>query len=324
VLNCNRSSTYRTSCFAAKDEDILSKIQTIKLSNPHYGLRRLKTCLKIEYDTVINIKKLRRICRSNNIIAKTRKKQPPKRDIKLEDTSQEHPNLIKDIFKIKYIHNKGELDKYGNPKLLRTQQLTDQDLKPNQIWASDFTYLPYHNQNYYLGTTIDIFTKEITGFHLSTVHSTALIIKTLEQAIKHFDPPQIIHSDQGSEYRSQEYQQLLESKNIQCSMSAKSSPWQNGFQESFYNNFKLELEFHSLPKNLNYAQIYNYIANQIDYYNNHRIHTTIENIPAKHRQNYYISNKVKNQNENQNENLTKTRNKEPKLEENFVLQEWGA
>lgn len=316
VLGVNRSNTYKASCFDNKDEDILSKIQTIKLSNQYYGLRRLKTCLELEYGIVVNIKKLRRICSTNNIIAKTRKKQPPKRDIKLGDMSQEHPNLIKDIFKIKYIHQKGEVDKHGNPKLIRTQQLTDQQLQPNQIWASDFTYLQYYNQNYYLGTTIDIYTKEITGFHLSSFHSTDLIVNTLQKAITHFNPPQIIHSDQGSEYRSQEYQDLLKYNNIICSMSAKSSPWQNGFQESFYNNFKLELELDNLPKNLNYAQIYNYIANQIDYYNNSRIHTTIENIPARHRQNYYIKSKTKNQ--------IKKGIKEPKLEENFVLQKWGA
>jgi transposase InsO family protein len=308
VLSCNRSSTYRKSCFIAKDSDILSKIKTIKLSNPYYGLRRIRMCLKLEYEIIVNIKKIRRICRTNNINAKTRTKQPPKRDQKLEDMNQQYPNLIQEIFQIKYTHKKGGLDKHGNPKLEKTQTLTDQDLRPNHIWASDFTYLKYCNQNYYLGTTIDIYTKEITGFHLSTVHSTTLIIKTLEQGIKHYNSPQIIHSDQGSEYRSQDYQDLLESNNIQCSMSSKSSPWQNGFQESFYNNFKLELEFHSLPKNLNYAQIYNYIANQIDYYNNHRIHTTIENTPSRHHENYNKLHQIKPN----------------KLEENFMLQKWGA
>jgi putative transposase len=308
VLNCNRSSTYRISKFVDKDSDILSKIKTIKLGNPYYGLRRLKVCLKLEYDTVVNIKKLRRICRDNNIIAKTRTKQPPKRDQKLEDMNQQYPNLIQEIFKIKYTHKKGELDKHGNPKLEKTQEINDQDLRPNHIWASDFTYLKYFNQMYYLGTTIDIYTKEITGFHLSTVHNSNLIIKTLEQGLKHYNSPQIIHSDQGSEYRSQDYQNLLKVNNIQCSMSAKSSPWENSYQESFYNNFKLELEFHNLPKNLNYAQIYNYIANQIDYYNNHRIHTTIQTTPAKHRTNHNKLHTIK----------------ELKLEENFVLQKWGA
>jgi transposase InsO family protein len=244
-MSCNRSSTYRTSCFTSKDADILAKIQTIKLSNPHYGLRRVRICLKLEYDTVVNIKKLRRIFRDNNIIAKTRTKQPPKRDLNLPDLNPEHPNLIQEIFQIKYTHKKEELDKNGNPKLEKSREINDQNLKPNYIWASDFTYLKYYNQMYYLGTTIDIYTKEITGFHLSTIHSTALIAKTLEQGIKHYNSPLIIHSDQGgkwdlgfpsqslattgSEYRSQDYQDLLKTNNIQCSMSAKSSPWENGF-----------------------------------------------------------------------------------------------
>jgi len=69
-------------------------------------------------------------------------------------------------------------------------------------------------------------------------------------------------------------------------MSKKSSPWENGFQESFYGKFKDELELKELPKHSSFAELYNYIANQIDYYNNYRIHTTIRNIPARFRLEY--------------------------------------
>jgi transposase InsO family protein len=298
-------------------------------------------CLKLQYNITANIKKLRRICKTNGITAKTRSKSGslPKRDISLSDMSPVIPNLVSQYFDVTYRHVSGVSGSKGKPeseeskseskpkptesaksestksestkqqpKLISTKTCQTKDLKPNQIWASDFTYLKYNNQFYYLATTIDIFTKEITGFHISTTHNTNLISITLQQAIKRYGSPKILHSDQGTEYRSQEYQTLLRDNNIKCSMSQKSSPWQNGFQESYYNNFKLELELNLLPKNLTYTELYNYIENQIDYYNNHRIHTSIQNIPSRFRKQYRRQQRHPNQNQNQNSNSNSNSN----------------
>lgn len=305
-----------------RDQKLIELITQIRLDNPWYGHRRLRLALYHSYNQTVGINRIRRVCNLHNLQPTTRKKQPPKRDHNLPDTK--HPNLIKDMFNIQYHHQP------GNPKPIKTQQANDQDLKPNQVWASDFTYLSYGTKQnpiwYYLGTTIDLYTKEITGFHLSTAHNSNLVIMTLHQALKRFKPPEICHSDQGSEYRSESYQNFLTINNIKCSMSAKSSPWENGFQESFYNNFKLELEFDKLPKNLTYLEIYNYIANQIQYYNHHRIHTKIKTTPAKHRANYH-----KSQQTNQYRYTSQiTKPPQPKLdftleqEENLVLHKMGA
>jgi len=53
--------------------------------------------------------------------------------------------------------------------------------------------------------------------------------------------PLVVHTDQGSEYTSKEYAKLMRSLNVRISMSKKGSPWENGFQESFYDNFKTDL-----------------------------------------------------------------------------------
>jgi putative transposase len=295
-----------------RDQEIIDLIQEIRIDNPWYGHRRLRLSLAQDHNQNVGINRIRRICNLHDLPPKMRKKHPPKRD--QNQPESKHPNLIKEIFDIQYHHQP------GSSRPIKTQTLTDQNLKPNQIWASDFTYLNYGTKQnpfwYYLGTTIDIYTKEITGFHLSTAHNSNLVILTLQQAIKHYNPPEICHSDQGTEYGSEDYQAILKANNIKCSMSAKSSPWQNGFQESFYNNFKLELEFDQLPRNLSYAEIYNYIANQIQYHNQHRIHTKIKTTPAKHRANYYAS--------------QPTNPPQPKLnftlnqEENLVLHKVGA
>ena len=172
------------------------------------------------------------------------------------------------------------------PNLIKSILTENQLSKPNQIWCTDFTYLKFHGVRLYLSTFIDGFTKEITGVHLSTKHDTNMVLTTLNQAIQYYGEPEIIHSDQGSEYTSFEFQNTLGEYNIQSSNSAKGSPWQNGIQESFYGKFKTELELDQLPRTASYLDIYNHIINQVDYYNNYRIHSSIENIPSEYRANF--------------------------------------
>jgi len=90
--------------------------------------------------------------------------------------------------------------------------------------------------------------------------------------------PQYFHSDQGSEYRSEEHANYLTKLGVVVSMSRKSSPWQNGRQESFYAQFKLELG------NPNRFETENHLCEaiwrQIYYYNHKRIHTALAMPPV--------------------------------------------
>ncbi|MBV8141843.1 MAG: transposase [Verrucomicrobia bacterium] len=96
----------------------------------------------------------------------------------------------------------------------------------------------------YLATFMDVYTREIVGWHAATSHAKELILEALVDAIKTLGHiPKTVHTDQGSEYCSKEYLSFLTSMGIQISMSNKASPWENGYQESFYNNFKTDLGF---------------------------------------------------------------------------------
>lgn len=77
------------------------------------------------------------------------------------------------------------------------------------IYASDFTYLKYHGRWMYVATVLDVFTREIVGVSVLTTHSTQLILNALASAVLHRPPPRIIHSDQGSEYTSTDYTNLV-------------------------------------------------------------------------------------------------------------------
>jgi putative transposase len=255
-LNTNRSNSYRISKIQTKDQVLVEEINQIRLNNPYYGLKRLKVAF-LKQNQIISLNRLRRVCQLHNLQPKSYSKNWVKpKDKGLIDSKI--PNLIKEL-KIN---------------------------KPNQVWCADFTYLKFQGYQYYLATVIDAYTKEITGFHLSTSHNTDLIVNALNRAYKQYGKPQITHNDQGSEYRSSQYLELLESLGITASNSAKSSPWENAFQESFYGKFKPELELKQLAYGSTFMDLYNYIANQIDYYNNFRIHTAIMETPTEFRQKF--------------------------------------
>ena len=158
--------------------------------------------------------------------------------------------------------------------------LTDFDLNaPSQIWASDFTYLPYFNNKFiYLATIIDCFTKEIITWDLSVKHKSDFIIDSLLNGLTKRKKPKIFHSDQGSEYKCQKLQKILRSNKIKQSMASKGSPWQNGMQESFYGKLKLELGHPKCYETL--GELIEAISHQIYYYNNKRIHTAIKCPPV--------------------------------------------
>lgn len=152
-------------------------------------------------------------------------------------------------------------------------------IRPDIILVGDFTHIPYRGKILYLATFMDVYTREIVGWHISIRHTKELVLEALLDAIKHLGVvPKIVHTDQGSEYCSKEYISFLKELGIQISMSKKQSPWENAYQESFYNNFKTDLglefdRFESLGKLI--AAIYQ----TINYYNNERIHTTLKMSP---------------------------------------------
>jgi transposase InsO family protein len=148
--------------------------------------------------------------------------------------------------------------------------------KSNQAWVSDFTYLPQPNSKFvYLATVLDAYTREIIGWNFGVRHNSQLVTEALKVALnKRNKPPEMFHSDQGSEYRSKDLSEILISKNIQASMSAKSSPWQNGKQESFYQKFKLELGHPNIYETR--GELFEAIAIQIHYYNHRRIHSALK------------------------------------------------
>lgn len=156
-------------------------------------------------------------------------------------------------------------------------------LKPSVIWVSDFTYLRYQEKFLYLSTFMDRYTREIVGWDISTRHTKELVINAFWDAVKTTQSfPRIVHSDQGVEYACEGYITLMQKLGIQISMSKKASPWENAYQESFYNNFKTDLGL-EFDRFLTVGELIEAIHHTIIYYNRERIQTTLRMPPAKYR-----------------------------------------
>jgi putative transposase len=158
-------------------------------------------------------------------------------------------------------------------------------IKPNVFWVGDFTRLIWNQKIIYLATFMDQFSREVVGWSISTKHTTEFIIEAFMDAVSNFGIPKVTHTDQGSEYKSSDYTDLLESLGIRVSHSVKASPWENAYQESFYDNFKtdLGLEFERFETPGEFIEA---IHRTIFYYNNQRIHTKLRMPPAKFKQKF--------------------------------------
>lgn len=145
------------------------------------------------------------------------------------------------------------------------------------IYASDFTYLKFKGRWVYVATVIDVFSREIVGVSVLTTHNTQLVLNALASAVLHRPPPRIVHSDQGSEYTSADYTKFVQSLGIQQSMSAPGCPWENGYQESFYKGFKLDLGDPNRHETL--GELVAAIYQTLNYYNERRPHSALRLSP---------------------------------------------
>lgn len=244
-LNISRSSLYYCPKLPEKDLKLKAQIEKVATVHKAYGHRRIAIALKINKKRILRVMKLFNL-------KPQRKRRKPK---KLKDFNQV-PMAIPNLIKGTIIENQ------------------------NQVWVSDFTYLPYFGKFVYVATVEDVFSRQIIGWEVSMNHNTDLVANALLNAVenRYFLSPKIIHSDQGSEYRHKEYLNLLKSLGINPSMSVKASPWQNGYQESFYSGFKLELGHPEIYLDL--GELTEAIAQQIHYYNYERIHLALKCPPA--------------------------------------------
>jgi putative transposase len=160
------------------------------------------------------------------------------------------------------------LRKFINPYLLRGIKIT----RPNQVWCTDITYIPMKKGFMYLTAIIDVYSRKIVGWSISNSLAAQWCKDMLEEAIAAHGVPEIVNTDQGTQYTSAAWTQYLESEGIQISMDGKGRALDNVWIERFWKSIKYDYIF------LNPAddgfELYEGVQNHIAYYNDKTHHTT--------------------------------------------------
>jgi transposase InsO family protein len=247
-LGVTRSLLYYTPKLPARDEEVNIQIEAVLKENPEYGHKRIAIALKL------NKKRILRVMKKFGIKPRRRHVRTPKKLDDLRQSKSDLPNISRLFCPI----------------------------REGIVWASDFTYLYFQGRFFYLATLIDVWTREIVGYHLSRFHTSELILVALSDALSRHPAPLWVHSDQGSKYRSISYQQRCVLAEINMSMSDKGSPWQNPYQESFYDKFKVTLGF--LDRFTTLGELVAGIHEAVYYYNNQRIHSALKMSPIQYKE----------------------------------------
>lgn len=244
LFGVSRSTLYYQRRRPEQDWSLKTHIEDVLHAHPSYGHRRIALTLRMNKKRVLRVMQLYGI--------KPYRRRPKRRSKRTTAITTSYENL-----------------------LLRVP-FPDE---PNRIWVSDFTHLVFQETTLYLATILDLFTRQIVGWHVLLAHTTELVLGTLKDALRNTGAtPIILHSDQGSEYTSKRYTSTVEEHRIRISMSRRACPWENGYQESFYSQFKLDLGHPERFDEL--GQLIAAIAEHISTYNTTRIHTSLKMPPA--------------------------------------------
>jgi len=239
-LGVSRGSLYYKAKKPEQDWNLKCCIKEVLRNHPSYGSRRIAIELNI------NRKRIKRVMNLYGIKAYRRrgkKWRKPK-------TVVFYPNLL----------------------------MTTYPTYPNHVWVADFTYLLFKKRTVYVATVLDVYTRKIVGLSVLTTHAVPLVLSALLSAIHHHARPLIFHSDNGSEYNSVVFRSALETLGISISRSRPGCPWENGYQESFYSQFKIDLGDPSRFGSL--GELVFAIYHTIYEYNNNRIHSALKMSPV--------------------------------------------
>ena len=147
---------------------------------------------------------------------------------------------------------------------------------PNTKWIADFTYIWTAEGWLYVSAVIDLFSRRVVGWSMSTTMTAQLVADALVMAIWRRGKPDALlhHSDQGSQYSSEQFRSLMADNGVTCSMSRSGNVWDNAAMESFFSSLKTERTARKTYRTRSDAKadVFDYIER---FYNPIRRHSTI-------------------------------------------------
>lgn len=163
--------------------------------------------------------------------------------------------------------------KYIRPYLLRGLEIT----RPNQVWAIDITYVPMEKGFMYLTAIIDVYSRYIVGWNIFNSLDAENSLSVLKEAIANNGMPEIINSDQGSQFTCALWTEYIEKElegKIKISMDGKGRATDNIFIERFWRTIKRDYIYICPPANG--TELFHGVKTFIEYYNHSKTHQGIE------------------------------------------------
>lgn len=171
------------------------------------------------------------------------------------------------------------LPKYDGPRALAASNVLDRQFQadgPNQKWVADFTYIWTAEGCLYVAVVLDLYSRRVVGWSMQASMTSQLVADALMMAVWRRGKPVALlhHSDQGSQYTSGHFQDLLKAQGITCSMSRAGEVWDNSAMESFFSSLKTERVARKVYRSRDEvrADVFDYIER---FYNPTRRHSTI-------------------------------------------------
>jgi len=156
------------------------------------------------------------------------------------------------------------------PYLLRKLPVT----RPNQVWATDITYIPMATGFVYLVAIIDWFSRKVLSWKLSISLDTAFCIEAVEEALARYGKPEIFNTDQGSQFTSMAFTQLLIQNDIKISMDGKGAWRDNVFVERVWKSVKYEEVYLHAYASVPEARAS--LGRYLNFYNTKRPHSSLD------------------------------------------------
>ena len=233
----------------SSDEDVklLNAIDEIYTKFPYYGTRRMVHALKkLGFD--VGRKLVKSAMEFMGIVAL----YPKPRTTKANKEHKKYPYLLKEF------------------KNDENQVIIE---KPNQVWSTDITYIRLEKGFVYLAAIIDWHTKKILSWKLSNTMDVSLTTGVLNEALSLHPKPDIVNTDQGSQYTAKEHIDILVKNSISISMDAKGRSIDNIAIERFWRSLKYEDVYPNSYKNIKEAR--KGISEYIEIYNSERLHSAL-------------------------------------------------
>jgi putative transposase len=242
LLELNRSTLYYKAVGpSAETLELMEIIDKIFTKHPYFGARRVRVLLRREHGKQVTRKRVRRLMKTMGLETLYRRPR----------TSQPAPGHK--------IH----------PYLLRGLEIN----RPNQVWASDITYLPMAKGFLYLVAVIDWSSRYILSWRLSNTMDDEFCVDALNESLTK-GKPEIFNTDQGSQFTSEDFVDAVQDAGVKVSMDGRGRWMDNVFVERFWRSLKYEeVYLHSYESTKEARES---IDKWITFYNNGRPHQALD------------------------------------------------